>query len=532
MKRKLSAGLTSTTIPIFIADTSSTTGAGLSGLTSGSGGLVCEYRRQGQSTWTAVTLSAGTLGTWSSGGFVADGALAGAYEVGVPDAALAAGARWVAIRLRGATNMLACLVEIELDVVNYQDSVRFGLTAIPNATAGAVGGLPLGVDASGRVDVLRINGTSQTARDLGAGVLLSPGTGAGQIILTAGNVTVGTNNDKTGYSLSGTQTFNVTGNRTGSLTGSVGSVTTVSDKTGYSLAATQTFNVTGNRTGSLTGNVSGSVGTLLGNVTLAATTHTGAIIPQVTTTVNLTNLPAIPNNWLTAAGIAAGALDGKGNWSTVSPDNATISAIAGYVDTEVAAIKVVTDKLNTALELFGSDYRFTIAALVNAPAGGGGGGASAAAIADAVADELVADHTVVGSLFDVISDILAKTNTIGSGTITVTSPLRAGGGLTLIRGDDYSDANGVPLTWTDTGSRWGSLIGSAISLVIQGQTFAGTVVDADTLKVQLTAAQTSGLSASSVTVPTFVYYVRQTNGAGKVTTLARGLVTINDPGIA
>lgn len=42
--------------------------------------------------------------------------------------------------------------------------------------------------------------------------------------VTAG-VTVTTNNDKTGYGLSGTQTFNNTGTWTGSLTGSVGSVT-------------------------------------------------------------------------------------------------------------------------------------------------------------------------------------------------------------------------------------------------------------------------------------------------------------------
>ncbi len=51
--------------------------------------------------------------------------------------------------------------------------------------------------------------------------------------VTAG-VTVTTNSDKTGYALSGTQVFDNTGTWTGSLTGSVGSVTT---KTGYSLAA-------------------------------------------------------------------------------------------------------------------------------------------------------------------------------------------------------------------------------------------------------------------------------------------------------
>lgn len=42
-----------------------------------------------------------------------------------------------------------------------------------------------------------------------------------------------------------------------------------------------------------------------GLVTLAATTHTGATIPTVTT---LTNLPAITANWLTATGINADAI--------------------------------------------------------------------------------------------------------------------------------------------------------------------------------------------------------------------------------
>jgi hypothetical protein len=65
------------------------------------------------------------------------------------------------------------------------DSVRLGLTALPNAAAGASGGLPLAADASGRVDVLKINGTSQTARDIGASVLVGDKTG---FSLSAGGV--------------------------------------------------------------------------------------------------------------------------------------------------------------------------------------------------------------------------------------------------------------------------------------------------------------------------------------------------------
>ena len=58
------------------------------------------------------------------------------------------------------------------------------------------------IDSNGRVDVIKIAGTTQTARDIGASVLLSSGTGTGQVSLSSGTVTVGTNNDKTGYALS------------------------------------------------------------------------------------------------------------------------------------------------------------------------------------------------------------------------------------------------------------------------------------------------------------------------------------------
>lgn len=53
-----------------------------------------------------------------------------------------------------------------------------------------------------QVNAVQLGGTTQTGRDIGASVLLSNGTGAGQVSLSSGTVTVGTNNDKTGYSLS------------------------------------------------------------------------------------------------------------------------------------------------------------------------------------------------------------------------------------------------------------------------------------------------------------------------------------------
>ncbi|MBK8200327.1 MAG: hypothetical protein IPK75_18425 [Acidobacteria bacterium] len=61
-----------------------------------------------------------------------------------------------------------------------------------------------GTFASGRpeVNTTHLAGTSQTGRDIGASVLLSPGTGTGQISLSSGAVTAGTVSDKTGYALS------------------------------------------------------------------------------------------------------------------------------------------------------------------------------------------------------------------------------------------------------------------------------------------------------------------------------------------
>jgi hypothetical protein len=90
-----------------------------------------EYRRAGESTWTNLTPQSGkTLGSFLSRGIVADGSLAGAYEVDFPDAAFAAGVRMVVCRIRGVANMLPVLIEIELDAVDYQDATAFGLSRI------------------------------------------------------------------------------------------------------------------------------------------------------------------------------------------------------------------------------------------------------------------------------------------------------------------------------------------------------------------------------------------------------------------
>ncbi len=145
-KRKGTGGMNQILLPLFVRDTS---GNGLSGLAYNTSGLTAQYRREGDPTWTTFLLADptpnGGVGHWLSGGFIADGGVTGSYELGLPNEAVAAaaGARWVVVQLFGAADMREVLIEIELDKLDYQDSVRAGLSSLPNATADSTGGLPV-----------------------------------------------------------------------------------------------------------------------------------------------------------------------------------------------------------------------------------------------------------------------------------------------------------------------------------------------------------------------------------------------------
>ena len=81
-------------------------------------------------------------------------------------------------------------------VPDLSDIVRMGLTALPNAAAEASGGLytrgsgagQINQAADGQIDsnAVKVAGTAQTGRDLGASVLISSGTGTGQLDVTSG----------------------------------------------------------------------------------------------------------------------------------------------------------------------------------------------------------------------------------------------------------------------------------------------------------------------------------------------------------
>jgi len=116
MKLSRAPGATSQILQIFIADSSSTTGAGLTGLTNASSGLTAYYHRDTDTTATAISLVTMTVGTFTSSGFKEIDAtnMPGWYQFCPPNAALASGAKSVGFHLKGATNMAPLPIELDL----------------------------------------------------------------------------------------------------------------------------------------------------------------------------------------------------------------------------------------------------------------------------------------------------------------------------------------------------------------------------------------------------------------------------------
>jgi len=422
---------------VFIADTSSTTGGGLSGVTHASSGLVLEYRRQNQSTWTSVTAVSKTLGTYVSGGIVADGSLDGAYEVDFPDAAFAsaAGVEWVALRIRGVANMLPVLIEIELDAVDYQDAAAFGLSKfgdIETDTQDIQLRLPAAL-VGGRMDSY-LGATANNV--ITHQTLASNAIGNSQLATSAINaIQSGLATDTQATAIE-TDTQNIQSRLPAALVdGRMASVAqVVGDKEGYKLASDGLALVTAwtvGITGNLTGNVTGSVGSISG---VTFPTHFGALV-------------------ITAGGaidevVSVGVVDELGQQAL------SANSLDDEIATAVAGIQVLS-RLDTMIESDGSgQFRFDTIALENAPAGGGGGGT------DWNANERTAFRTILG--FNSAGDILDPSSGIldtirdqtalitSGGTVYVTSPVTATGQLAspLIIGDDYLAANGRRFRWT------------------------------------------------------------------------------------
>lgn len=116
MKLLRKVGVTSEIWQIFIRDSSSTTGAGLTGLVFNTASLTAYYHRDTDTTATAITLVTMTVGTFTSSGFKEIDAtnMPGWYQFCPPNAALATGAKSCMFHIKGASNMAPLPIEVDL----------------------------------------------------------------------------------------------------------------------------------------------------------------------------------------------------------------------------------------------------------------------------------------------------------------------------------------------------------------------------------------------------------------------------------
>lgn len=439
MKLQIKKGSASVRAMVFISDSSSTTGAGKTGLAYNSSGLKWYYWRDdtGDAGGVSVTLANATRGTFTSGGFKEIDAtnLPGWYEIGIPDAALASGSKSVAMMLHGVTNMAPLPIEIQLVAYDPENATTLGLTNLDATISSrfAAASAPanfssLGINSSGHLSRVVLcdtittytgntpqtgdayarigaNGSGLTSVGDTSGVttLLSRLTGtragyldnlSGGAVALASGVIVTTNNDKTGYGLSSgerTTLANVIEAEIIDDTDSEKVLQAITDK----IAAVNP-DLGGLTVGAIASQVRTELATELARIDVAISTRlasAGYTAPLdaagVRAAVGLasanldTQLGTIvaDTNELQTDWANGGRLDNLidavptavANWTGIT----TADTFAG----KVSAIKSTMDNLDDVIENNAGTYRFTAAALAQAP---GGTPPTAAAIAEEI----------------------------------------------------------------------------------------------------------------------------------------------------
>jgi hypothetical protein len=180
MKQNIKLGVTDYTALVFIPDPASTDGSGKTGLVAAN--LTVSYARvetDNDVTITDATSSLNNLAALTSahndwGLLEVSSTLApGLYRLDIADAVFASGA-WTAVVYVMITTSAAAASPMEFVLVAYDqlDTVRLGLTALPNAAADAAGGLIIsdagGLDADAQLvtkinDILTDTGTTLQA---------------------------------------------------------------------------------------------------------------------------------------------------------------------------------------------------------------------------------------------------------------------------------------------------------------------------------------------------------------------------------
>lgn len=429
--RQITKGATDQSVIIRIID--STDGTPETGVVFNTSGIDLKYRREGAA---AVDITEATLAslsaTHSDGGFLHIGA--GYYRVDLPDAAVASGANGVLV-FGGVTDMIVVGCYVHLVDYDPQDSVRMGMTALPNAAAEAAGGLytrgsgagQINQPANGMVDgnVVRWLGTAAATPTVAGvpevDVTHWGGTAiASAVILAAANLAANAINaakldpDVTTELQNGLATAANLATVAGYLDTEIAAILADTNElqTDWANGGRLDLILDARASQASVDTIDGIVDDILvdtadmqpkiGTPAVSLAADIAAIEAQ-TDDIGAAGagLTAVPWNAAWDAEVQSEVADALAAYDP--PTNAEMEArtiaAASYataanlatVDTVVDAIKVTTDKVDDTLEDDAGTFRFTTNALEQAPTGGSA--PTASQIADAVWEEAIADHS-------------------------------------------------------------------------------------------------------------------------------------------
>ena len=424
----------------------STDGTPELGVSAATAGLVVEYRRElGADTASTPSNLAATTTAHSDGGFIHIGD--GYYRIDLPDAACASssGIRGVLVHAV-ATGMVGVGSYLVLTGYDPYDTVRAGLTALPNAAADAAGGLPIS-DAGGLdMDAIGTNAAGATSNAL---VASSNALVANTNALAAGsNALVASSNALVANATAGAGSSNALVASSNALVAN----TTAGQASSNALVASSNALLANATAGAGSSNaLVASSNALVANsnalVVLADTNDIQTRLPAALVSGRIdASVGAVAANAITAAAIADGAIDratfaadtglqsirsgtAQAGGSTSITVDSSASAVNDFYNntyiyltggTGVGQARFISDydgstKIATVNSVWAtnpsSDSTFAIIAFSTIP---GASAPTAAEVADAVWDEAQADHTSAGTfgiIASEIADILVDTGT-------------------------------------------------------------------------------------------------------------------------
>lgn len=413
--RQIKKAAASQTVYLEILDSTSTTGARKTGLVFNTASLTAYYVRSASSA-VAITLAtlAAANTAWSSGGFKEVDAtnMPGVYRLDVPDAAFASGAESVVITVRGATGMAQVSLEVQL-VDNTPADVysRVGAPAgasvsadvaavkavLPSALVSGRIDASVGAMASGVLTATAIASDAITAAKIADGAIDAATFAASAITatviaadaITAAKIADGAIDAATfaagainaaAIAADAITAAKIADGAIDAATFAAGAINAAAIATDAITDAKVASDVTiasvtgavGSVTGNVGGNVTGSVGSIATGGIAAASFAAGAIDNAAIAT-DAIGSAELATSAVTEIQSGLSTLDAAGVRSAVGLASANLdtqlSGISGYIDTEVASIKSVTDKIDPMLVTGVSPdvYRFTANALSLGP---------------------------------------------------------------------------------------------------------------------------------------------------------------------